>query len=286
MQLSESIQVTFSLPSLRVESFDSELIQSMKRKRKGNFTIAPEAGSERMRSRINKPIDMEDILSTATEIFQMGWTNLKLYFMIGFPEESMDDVQGIIDLTRQVKALGKKLVGGRVKIHISVNTLIPKSHTPFQWVSFATREDMLEKYHFIADGLRKTGVKVDWPDYDKSLLEAWLSRGDRRLSPVIERAWRNGARFDAWNECFNLDNWLEAFEENNLDADFYSTRNRSTDEILPWDHIQTGVSRKYLVREYEKSKQLEPTADCRTVCHACGIQTSYNLSCNKIRTGV
>ena len=286
MQLSESIQVTFSLPSLRVESFDSELIQSMKRKRKGNFTIAPEAGSERMRSRINKPIDMEDILSTATEIFQMGWTNLKLYFMIGFPEESMDDVQGIIDLTRQVKALGKKLVGGRVKIHISVNTLIPKSHTPFQWVSFATREDMLEKYHFIADGLRKTGVKVDWPDYDKSLLEAWLSRGDRRLSPVIERAWRNGARFDAWNECFNLDNWLEAFEETNLDADFYSTRNRSTDEILPWDHIQTGVSRKYLVREYEKSKQLEPTADCRTVCHACGIQTSYNLSCNKIRTGV
>ena len=285
MELSDSIQVIFSLPSLRVESFDSELIQSMKRKRKGNFTIAPEAGSDTMRSRINKSIKEEDILSTASEIFKMGWTNLKLYFMIGFPDETMKDVQGIIDLTQQIKALGKKLVGGRAKIHISVNTLIPKSHTPFQWVAFAEREDILEKYRYISDGLRKTGIKVDWPDYNKSLLEAWLSRGDRRLAAVIESAWRNGAKFDAWHECFNLNNWLEAFKENDLEPEFYSTRIRSTDEILPWDHIHTGVSRKYLTQEYEKSKQLEPTADCRIVCHTCGIQANYDLSCNEVRTG-
>ena len=285
MKLNDKIQFTFSLPSLRIESFDSVLIKSMHGKRKGNFTIAPEAGSDSMRSRINKSISQEEIISTATDIFKMGWTNLKLYFMIGFPGETMQDVQGIIDLSRQIKAIGKKLVGGRVKIHLSVNTLIPKSHTAFQWIAFSEKEGILEKYRFLNEGLKKTGIKVDWPDYRNALLEAWLSRGDRRLSDVIEAAWKNGAKFDAWHECFNIDNWLDAFSSQGIDPDFYSTRERSTDEILPWDHIQAGATKKFLLREFEKSQQLESTADCREICSACGIQANYDISCSKIRSG-
>ncbi len=284
MQLSESRDVSFSLPSLRVESFGPELIASMQGKRKGNFTIAPEAGSDEMRARINKSIDTEDMLATATQIFKMGWTNLKLYFMIGFPDETMEDVQGIVDLTRQVRAIGKRLVGGRVKVHVSVNTLIPKAHTAFQWLGFSEKESILEKYRLIQSGLRNTGVKLDWPDYDNSMLEVWLSRGDRRLSAVIEAAWRAGARFDAWHEYFKMDIWQQAFAENGLDPEFYSTRSRCTEEVLPWDHIHTGVSKKYLLSELEKSRMLETTADCRQVCHGCGIQANYAISCEKIRS--
>lgn len=283
MQLSESMQVSFSLPSLRVESFDPALIASMRGKRKGNFTIAPEAGSDSMRSRINKAIQTDDILATAEQIFNMGWTNLKLYFMIGFPGETMQDVEGIIDLCMRIKSIGKKKVGGKAKIHISVNTLIPKSHTPFQWEAFSNREEVREKYHLIMDGLRKTHIKIDYPDYDHSLLEAWLSRGDRRLSAVIEEAWKNGAKFDAWHECFDIHNWLLAFEKQGLDPDFYSYRHRGENEILPWDHINIGVSKKYLLNEYKKSQKLETTADCRKICHACGIQTNYRINCNQIR---
>jgi len=284
MQLSEARDVSFSLPSLRVESFGPELIASMQGKRKGNFTIAPEAGSDAMRARINKSIDSQDILATATQIFKMGWTNLKLYFMIGFPDETMQDVQGIVDLTRQVRAIGKQLVGGRVKVHVSVNTLIPKAHTAFQWLGFSEKESILEKYRLIQNGLKGTGVKLDWPDYDNSMLEVWLSRGDRRLSAVIEAAWRAGARFDAWHEYFDMGIWEKAFADAGLNPQFYSTRARCTDEILPWDHIQTGVSKKYLLNELEKSRMLETTADCRQVCHGCGIQANYAISCEKIRS--
>jgi radical SAM family uncharacterized protein len=284
MQLSESRDISFSLPSLRVESFGPELIASMAGKRKGNFTIAPEAGSDAMRARINKSIDTQDILATATQIFKMGWTNLKLYFMIGFPDETMEDVQGIVDLTRQVRALGKRMVGGRVKVHVSVNTLIPKAHTAFQWLGFSEKVSILEKYRLIQNGLKNTGIKLDWPDYDNSMLEVWLSRGDRRLSAVIESAWRAGARFDAWHEYFKVDIWVKAFADEGVDPQFYSTRARCTDEILPWDHIHTGVSKKYLLNELEKSQMLETTADCRRICHGCGIQANYGISCEKIRS--
>ena len=285
MRMSESRNVSFSLPSLRIESFGPELIASMAGKRKGNFTIAPEAGSDVMRTRINKSIDGEDILATATQIFKMGWTNLKLYFMIGFPDETLEDVQGIVDLTRQIRSIGKRLVGSRVKIHISVNTLIPKAHTAFQWLGFSEKESILEKYRLIQTGLKNTGIKLDWPDYDNSMLEVWLSRGDRRLSEVIEAAWRGGARFDAWHEYYDVGIWQTAFENNHIDPAFYSTRSRCTEEILPWDHIHTGVSKKYLLSELEKSRALETTSDCRQICHGCGIQANYAISCDSIRTG-
>jgi radical SAM superfamily enzyme YgiQ (UPF0313 family) len=283
MEISASRDIGFSLPSLRVESFNSDLITAMQAKRKGNFTIAPEAGSDAMRSRINKPIQTEDILATAEDIFNMGWTNLKLYFMIGFPGESMQDIEGIVDLCRQINSLAKKLIGGRARLHASINTLIPKSHTPFQWASFAEKEDILEKYDYIMTELKKTRIKIDWPDYERSLLEAWLSRGDRRLSDVIEEAWKTGAKFDAWHECYDVEIWRSAFEKNHIDPDFYTLRQRSIDEILPWEHIHIGVSKKYLQKEYEKSLAMETTADCRQVCHACGIQTNYHLNCRQIR---
>lgn len=283
MEVSETRDIGFSLPSLRVESFNAELMSAMQAKRKGNFTIAPEAGSDAMRSRINKAIQTEDILATAEDIFNMGWTNLKLYFMIGFPGETMRDVEGIVDLCRQINSLAKKLVGGRARIHASINTLIPKSHTPFQWASFAKEDEILEKYHFIMTELKKTQIKIDWPDYEKSLLEAWLSRGDRRLSDVIEEAWKNGAKFDAWHECYDINIWRNAFDKIHIDPDFYTLRERSSEEILPWEHIHIGVAKKYLLKEYEKSQSLETTVDCREICHACGIQAYYHLNCSQIR---
>lgn len=283
MQLTITQQVSFSLPSLRVETFNPELISSMRGKRKGNFTIAPEAGSERMRQRINKPIPSDDIIETISQIFHMGWTNLKLYFMIGFPEESIEDVNAIVDLCLQIKSIGKKILGGKLKLHVSVNTLIPKAHTPFQWLPFSLPEQSLEKYKLISQGLRKSGIKVDWPRYENALLEAWLSRGDRRLAQVIERAWQKGANFDAWQECFQFEAWREAFTEVGIDADFYAYRPRSSDEVLPWDHIHTGVTKKFLLRENTNSLSLETSEDCREKCHACGIQSQFNILCEELR---
>jgi len=285
MAMSESKRLSFSLPSLRIESFNPELISTMQGKRKGNFTIAPEAGSQSLRSRINKSISDEEILATATRIFEMGWTNLKLYFMIGFPGETLEDLQGIVDLCRQIRSIGKRLVGGRLKIHISVNTLIPKAHTPFQWLAFSSREEVTEKYRLISEGLRKTSIQVDWPHYRNSLLEVWLSRGDRRLADVVESAWRSGAKFDAWQEHYDDRKWLEAFQNTGLDPDFYSMRERLPDELLPWEHIHTGVDKRFLLSEWEKSKHGEISADCRLTCHACGIQSNFHLSCSQIRAG-
>jgi len=283
MRLCEKMQINFSLPSLRIESFQPSLIKSMLSKRKGNFTIAPEAGSDEMRARINKPIPQEEILATASQIFKMGWTNLKLYFMIGFSNESTEDIEKIIDLCKQIKSLGKRIVGGRSKIHISINTFIPKPHTPFQWLSFTTKEKSEAKYQMIYDALKKTGIKIDWPLYEHAQFEAWLSRGDRKLSSVIESAWKKGAKFDAWHEYFAIDKWLQAFKENKIDPSFYTTRERSVEEVLPWDHVDIGVSRTFLSKELVKSQKLETTQDCRSVCHACGIQSAYQISCEKIR---
>ena len=282
-KLSAEMQFNFSLPSLRIETFDDQLIETMQGKKKGNFTLAPEAASERIRQSINKPISDDDLFTTVEKIFRMGWKNLKLYFMIGFPGEELDDVQKIIDLCLQVNKIGKDILRGRAEIHVSINTLIPKPHTPFQWAPMDYKENIDAKYRLINDSLRRSKIKVDWPDYQNSLFEAWFSRGDRRLADVIETAWKNGARFDAWQDKFNFETWLEAFSENGIDPYFYSHRQRGTDEILPWDHINTGVSKKYLVNEYVKSAINENTSDCRSLCHGCGIQTEYGIDCDEIR---
>ncbi len=283
-QLSSEMQFNFSLPSLRIETFDDQLINTMHGKKKGNFTIAPEAASERIRQSINKPISDEELFSTVEKIFRMGWKNLKLYFMIGFPGEELDDVQKIIDLILRVNKIGKDILRGRAEVHVSINTLIPKPHTPFQWATMDAKESVDAKYRLIIDNLRKSKIKVDWSDYRNSLFEAWFSRGDRRLSDVIEAAWKKGARFDAWQDKFDFSLWLEAFSENGIDPYFYSHRPRGTEEILPWDHINIGVSKKYLIKEYDRSKVNENTSDCRSLCHGCGIQTEFGINCGEVRT--
>ena len=282
--LGEELQFNFSLPSLRIETFNDHLIETMVGKKKGNFTLAPEAASERIRQSINKSITDHELLSTVEKIFRMGWKNLKLYFMIGFPGEEIEDVQKIVELCLKVNQLGKDILRGRAEVHVSINSLIPKPHTPFQWASMDSKENIETKYRLILDGLRKSNIKVDWQDYRNSLFEAWFSRGDRMLSDVIETAWKKGAKFDAWQEKFNYYVWLEAFKENGIDPYFFSHRQRGMEETLPWDHINIGVSKKYLSKEYQKSLDSKNTEDCRCLCHGCGIQTTYEIECNEIRT--
>jgi radical SAM superfamily enzyme YgiQ (UPF0313 family) len=282
--LSKELAFEFSLPSLRIESFSGELMQEMEGKRKGNFTIAPESASEDTRQSINKPISDADLFATVEDIFRMGWRNLKLYFMVGFPGESLQDAERIADLCLEVNQINKRILKGRGKIHISVNTLIPKPHTAFQWSPLERRELVMEKYQIILNKLRRSGIKIDWPDYDSAFFEAVLSRGDRRVADVIETAWKMGARFDSWQEFFNYSLWEKAFQTCGLDPEDYAYQERKEDEILPWDHIFCGVTKKYLYDEILRSEMLQLTKDCRDGCSNCGIQAAYAIVCNEIRT--
>ena len=277
----KGLHVNLSLPSLRIESFSEELMQSIDQ-RKGNFTLAPESATENMRRTINKPISDQNLLETAASIFQKGWTSLKLYFLIGLPGENLEDVQHIIDLCKQVKAIGKRHVGGRARLSVSINTFIPKCHTPFQWVAMDSVENIAEKHRMLREGFRNSGMILSFPSMDSSLLEGWLSRGDERVAQVIYTAWKAGAKFDAWQDKLNLEIWRSAFAEHAIDPFLFSHRERSMDENLPWDFIDSGVSKQYLLREYERSKQNDLTQDCRLNCQACGIQTTYDLLCRDL----
>jgi radical SAM family uncharacterized protein len=269
--------LTVAVPSLRIESFSVELMEKLQESKPGGgFTLAPEAASERMRRIINKPIDQAAVLEAARAVFSHGWKNLKLYFMIGHPSETLEDVQAIIDLCFQVAAIGKKEAGGRASVHAGIGTFIPKPHTPFQWVGLDAVETIREKVDLLRHGLRSPRIKLTWNDPEGTLLEAWLSRGDRRLGAVIESAWRSGARFDAWQDHYRYDLWLEAFKTVGLDPDFYSHRQRGLDEILPWEVVSSAVRKNYLVEEYKRSLKGEIQADCREQCYRCGILPEFN----------
>lgn len=268
--------IAVSLPSLRIESVSVDLMDALAGKRRGGFTLAPEAASERLRKIINKPISDQQLLDTAHEIYQHGWHTIKLYFMIGHPSETETDVQAIADLSRKVLAEGKKLIGNRAQVHISVSTFIPKPHTPFQWVGVSSRQEIKEKLDLLQKEIRGRGLKLNWNDPEETHFEAWLSRGDRRIADVIYRAWKMGAKFDAWNEHFDFQRWLDAFSQAGIDPDFYSTREREIDEAFPWDHIQSGVKKSLLLQDYEWSKEGKIRPDCREGCYACGILPTYN----------
>lgn len=268
--------LTISLPSLRIESFSVDLMEKLKGVRQGGFTLAPEAASDQMRNRINKPIQANQLLVTAHEIYSRGWSTLKLYFMIGQPGETMDDVQAIADLSKQVIVEGRKAIGKRANLHVGVSTFVPKPHTPFQWASLDPLPTVLEKQNLLKDQLRGPGMKMTWSNPRETILEAALSRGDRNLANVIETAWRKGAKFDAWQDQFNFNIWMDAFDTHGISPDFYTSRPRSADEAFPWDHIHTGVNRKFLLKEYQRSMQGELTPDCREGCHACGILTEFS----------
>jgi radical SAM family uncharacterized protein len=265
-------RVSISLPSLRIESFSVDLMDQIRESHpSGGFTLAPEAASERMRQIINKPVSTEQLLDTARAVYKHGWTSLKLYFMIGHPSETLEDVQAIIDLCKAVLTEGRKIIGRKAKVHAGVSTFVPKAHTPFQWTACDTVEQMRAKQLLLKQGLRVPNLKLTWNEPEDTLLEAWLSRGDRRLSEVIYRAWQKGAKFDAWQDQYRYPIWQEAFAESGIDPAFYSHRPRLLNEILPWDHISTGVRKAYLAQDYNLSLQGKLRDDCRNLCSACGI---------------
>lgn len=279
----EGRQITVSLPSLRIESFSIDLMEQLRDLRpSGGFTLAPEAATERMRRIINKPVTTEQLLQTASDIFERGWTSIKLYFMIGHPSETMEDVAAIADLCKQVYAIGRKKAGGRVKVHAGVSTFIPKPHTPFQWAACDNTDSIREKLNFLRNELRQPGLKMTWADPESSLLEAWLSRGDRRTAQVIRRAWELGCRFDAWQDCFAFEKWQQAYADCGIDPLTYSHRPRDLDEILPWQHLGSGIKLDYLKQDYTMSLTGEIRDDCREGCHNCGILTSYA----SLKTGI
>jgi radical SAM family uncharacterized protein len=264
-----------SLPSLRIASFSVDLMDLLKESRHGGFTLAPEAATEHMRNLINKPLTTEQLLDTAQQIYSRGYTTIKLYFMIGHPDETLADVKAIADLCQAVLAEGRKAIGHRAKLNVGVSTFIPKPHTPFQWVACDSVEQILSKQALLKQELRQRDIKLTWTNPENTLLEAWLSRGDRRMADVVLQAWKNGARFDAWQDQFHYPAWLNAFDTAHLDPSFYTHRTRTLEEVFPWDHISTGVRKKYLIQDFRLSQQSQTREDCRTQCFACGILPTY-----------
>jgi radical SAM family uncharacterized protein len=277
---------SISLPSLRMDSFSLRLAEMFHGRRKSGLTFAPEAGSDRLRQVINKIISHEEILGTAAAAYESGWDRIKLYFLIGLPTESMEDIEAIASLVKQVFSVGRRARGKRAELSVSVSTFIPKSHTPFQWSPLERSESLQEKQHLLRRLIRGRGLKLSWNDPQTSLLEAALSRGDRRLGQVILDAWRRGARFDAWSEALDVQRWWEAFATQGLDPAFYAHRERPLDETLPWDHISSGVSKEFLVAEYHRSLRGETTLDCREgQCESCGILETFPTEAKAMRQG-
>lgn len=261
-------ELRISLPSLRTDSFSVELAETIGSHRAG-LTFAPEAGSQRLRNVINKGVTDDDLLRTAEAAYGRGWDSLKLYFMIGLPTETMEDVEGIARLAKEVQAVGRRVRGRRAQVSVSVATFIPKPHTPFQWVGQEAAETLLEKQTYLHRHLR--GLHLSWHDYHASQLEAVLSRGDRRLGAIILRAWHLGCHFDAWSDQFRHDLWQRAFQEEGAEPTFYAQRERPATEVFPWDHIDIGVSQRFLRRQYEMALETAFTPDCRDgACGGCG----------------
>lgn len=270
MQEYAASRVAVSLPSLRVGTLTPELIDEIKKVRKTGFTLAPEAGSERMRQVINKGITEQDLLEGAFNIFASGWRLIKLYFMMGLPTETRDDLQAIPELARQVKQQARR-AGGHGEVNVAVSTFVPKPHTPFQWQRQLSIEETRERQRFLKDELRRRKLNFKYQDADLSFMEGVISRGDRRLADVIELVVELGASFDGWSEHFSLARWQQAFTACGVDPEWY-LRERGRDEILPWDHLDAGIDRQFLVREYERALTESATPDCRFgACSACGV---------------
>lgn len=278
---------SISLPSLRIDSFSVELAKMFQGTRKTGLTFAPEAGSQRLRNVINKVINDEDILTAAEAAYSSGWHRIKLYFMIGLPTETMEDVQAIAALVKQVRDMGRGAQGRKAQVSVSVGTFTPKPHTPFQWLPLEKRNALEEKQALLRRLVRGPGLKLSWDDPETSILETALSRGDRRLGRVIHDAWRRGARFDAWGEIFDAQRWWAAFSAQGLDPAFYVYRERALEETLPWDHINSGVSKEFLISEYERSLHEEITLDCRDGrCLTCGILARFAPDSEALRQGL
>lgn len=276
-------KVNISLPSLRIDAFSLDVMSKVQDVKKSSLTFAPEAGTQRLRDVINKGLTEEDILNGSMTAFKGGWNRVKLYFMLGLPTETYDDIEGIALLSNEIAKQfytipkDKRPGNGRVDIVTSTSFFVPKPFTPFQWVAQNTAEQFLNKQRFlnhkIKDQINKKSIKYNWHDVELTILEGVLARGDRKLCQVILNAYQNGCLYDSWTENFKYDMWLKAFKDAGVDADFYVQRERSTEEILPWDFIDAGVSKQFLVREWERAQAGKVTDNCRQGCSGCGCKS-------------
>ncbi|MGL5346085.1 MAG: TIGR03960 family B12-binding radical SAM protein [Peptostreptococcaceae bacterium] len=267
--------IGISLPSLRLDNFSMEIAEKIQQVRKSGLTFAPEAGTQRLRDVINKGVSEEDLKNATRKAFEMGWNSVKLYFMIGLPTETYEDLDGIAKLAYDVIDTYRDVNGGKLRrsfgVTVSTSTFVPKPFTPFQWHGQDYTEDVIEKQRHLVKKLKNRDIKYNYHDSKTSLMEAVIARGDRKIGKVIYDAFKAGAKFDGWSEHFKLDIWKEAMENNNLSIEFYANRHRNYEEVFPWDHIDVGVSKKFLIRENEKANADAVTPDCRHKCNACGI---------------
>ena len=273
MEYCEANKVHLSLPSLRADNFSMELQQRLSRGRKAGLTFAPEAGSQRLRDVINKNLTEEDLLHSCRIAFEGGWSSVKLYFMLGLPTETDEDIVEIARIADHAVHTWRESAPDKrrgVSVTVSTSWFVPKPHTAFQWEAQITKEEYERRVQLLRDNIKAKAVSYKWHDSDTSFLEAVLSRGDRRIGRVLEAAWRRGAKMDAWQDYYNLDLWMAAFEDCGLDPAFYANRVRPGDEILPWSMISSGVSQKFLWRERQRAYEGITTPDCRTQCTGCG----------------
>ncbi|MBE6759732.1 MAG: TIGR03960 family B12-binding radical SAM protein [Ruminococcaceae bacterium] len=280
----EDNKVSISLPSLRVDGFSSELTEKLRKVRKGGLTFAPEAGTQRLRDVINKNVTEKELYNTCRTAFMGGWNSVKLYFMLGLPTETDEDVQGIAKLAQMVVDTyyenPDRPKGKAVSVSASASTFVPKPFTPFQWEPQITIDEIHRRQKVLQTSVTSRKISLSWHDANTSFLEAVFARGDRRLGAVLLRAHELGCRFDSWEEFFDLDVWRKAFADCGIDPEFYSCRARSYDEILPWDHIDFGVTKEFLIREREKSLRAETTPHCREKCSACGAADLTGGKCS------
>ncbi|MFA6807915.1 MAG: TIGR03960 family B12-binding radical SAM protein, partial [Eubacteriales bacterium] len=263
--------VGISLPSLRLDSFDVSMAEEVQKVRKSGLTFAPEAGTQRLRDVINKGVTEDDLLRTAEAVFRAGWSSIKLYFMIGLPTETYEDLDGIVDCTMKVLKLGSQLGKRGIKVTASASSFVPKPHTPFQWVGQDSMETLREKQEYLRSKLKDRRIKFQYHDVDASFLEAIFARGDRRLADLLEWAVNKGCTFDGWSEHLKFQTWMQGIEELGVDSEFYANRVFATNEILPWDHLSCGVTKDYMLQEYEKAVAVVTTVDCRESCGQCGV---------------
>ena len=280
-------KINIALPSLRVDNFSDELMEKLNKVRRSGLTFAPEAGTQRLRDAINKNVTEDEVLRTSRKAFSGGWTAVKLYFMLGLPTETMEDVAGIADLSQKVVdefyKNPDKPKGKGVQVSISVASFVPKPFTPFQWEPQDTREMLLEKQAHLLSCVKTRKVSVSYHKVEISFLEGVFARGDRKLSAVIEYAWRHGCKFDGWDDSFKFETWLEAFEQCGIDPLFYTSRKREFNEILPWDHLDYGIRKEFLIAENKKAHESETTPHCRIKCAGCGANRLNGGKCDAMR---
>lgn len=283
MEKHEKDKVGVSLPSLRIDSFSVDLINEIQKVRKTGLTFAPEAGTQRMRDVINKGVTEQNLMDSVRSAFESGWSTIKLYFMIGLPYETMEDVVGIADLAEKVVdqyfQVPKNKRKKGLKVTVSTSIFVPKPFTPFQWIPQIKMEDVREEIKALRGAIKSKSINYNWHETPVSYLEAIFARGDRRLCDVLIKAFEKGAKFDGWSEYFNFDIWMEALQECGVDGEFYAYRERSYDEILPWDFIDVGVSKEFLIRENERAKKAIVTPDCRLGCEQCGVNVKLEGKC-------